>query len=403
MKTPQLLLLLVTILVHVASAFPSDRRGKEKYASWDDVNVVAHGLLQLGQGLKEHVDKTKAQMRDVNAKFKAFNGSVVELERVQQEQREALRTEKEESERRAAELAQEVKVKVEEVQKHTDDIQSRMERLEGLLTNTETFSFFFRFQRLVAAQSRRIDQLVEKIKQQQDKLEKQSLHLQALVKSHRRRDEETALRGETEPIHDREGLAKDCHELFVRGQRLSGVYTIQPESSHPFDVLCEMTSDGAWTIIQKRHDGSQNFNQKWDEYKNGFGSLNGEFWLGLEKIHSLSKQGPSYQFHLDGEEQKFALHLQKASPSLLQEKMAAGIPFSTSDRDNDLAADTNCAAMHSGGWWFSGCGESNLNGRYPRRKHQTRRQSKSMFWLSMEGQRSSLRTSVLKIAPKSHQ
>lgn len=30
------------------------------------------------------------------------------------------------------------------------------------------------------AQNRRIDQLVEKIKQQQDKLEKQSLHLQAL-------------------------------------------------------------------------------------------------------------------------------------------------------------------------------------------------------------------------------
>lgn len=32
----------------------------------------------------------------------------------------------------------------------------------------------------MAAQNRRIDQLVEKIKQQQDKLEKQSVHLQAL-------------------------------------------------------------------------------------------------------------------------------------------------------------------------------------------------------------------------------
>lgn len=32
----------------------------------------------------------------------------------------------------------------------------------------------------MAAQDKRIDQLVEKIKQQQDKLEKQSLHLQAL-------------------------------------------------------------------------------------------------------------------------------------------------------------------------------------------------------------------------------
>lgn len=35
-------------------------------------------------------------------------------------------------------------------------------------------------QRLLSSQNRRIDQLVDKIKQQQDKLEKQSLHLQAL-------------------------------------------------------------------------------------------------------------------------------------------------------------------------------------------------------------------------------
>lgn len=40
--------------------------------------------------------------------------------------------------------------------------------------------FSLRFQRLLVSQNRRIDQLVEKIKQQQDKLEKQSLHLQAL-------------------------------------------------------------------------------------------------------------------------------------------------------------------------------------------------------------------------------
>lgn len=38
------------------------------------------------------------------------------------------------------------------------------------------------------------------------------------------------------------GLAKDCHELFLQGQRVSGVYAIQPENSQPFNVLCEMTS-----------------------------------------------------------------------------------------------------------------------------------------------------------------
>ncbi|XP_070764338.1 angiopoietin-related protein 4-like [Enoplosus armatus] len=444
MKMPQLLILLLTILVHATAGFPTDRRalpGRDKHASWDDVNVVAHGLLQLGQGLKEHVDKTKAQMRDVNAKLKAFNGTVAELERKQQEQDEALKAkskEVEERERLAAELAEEVK-------KQSKDIHSRMDRLEEkvdeVLTeptldnnnnNSDHAGVPF-IQRLVAAQNKRIDLLVEKIKQQQDKLEKQSLHLQALqskvshkrVKSHRRRDEETALRGEAEQSRNTSGLARDCHDLFVQGQRASGVYTIQPESSQPFNVLCEMTSEGGWTVIQKRLDGSQNFNQLWESYKKGFGSLNGEFWLGLENIHSVSKQGQyvlqvelsdwvgqqqpaaHYRFQLEGEEKKFTLHLQEEeSSSGVQEKIiltgASGLPFSTADRDNDLAAEVNCAELLSGGWWFSSCGESNLNGRFSRRPSLLRRQQprrQGMFWTSTKGQNTSVRTTLLKIAP----
>lgn len=134
MKMIQLLVLLLTILVHAAVAFPSDRRSvpssREKHASWDDVNVVAHGLLQLGQGLKEHVDKTKVQMRDVNAKLKAFNSTVAEVQRKQQEQDEALKARGEDVEKReklAAQLAEEVMV---EVKKQNEDIHSRMDRLE---------------------------------------------------------------------------------------------------------------------------------------------------------------------------------------------------------------------------------------------------------------------------------
>lgn len=157
--------------------------------------------------------------------------------------------------------------------------------------------------------------------------------------------------------------------------------------------------EGGWTVIQKRHDGSQNFNQLWESYKKGFGNLNGrckpeecdyphhtrnqkrkltflclflcppgEFWLGLENIHSLAKQGQyllqveltdgagqqqpaaTYRFQLDGEDEKFALHLESASGT--QEEImstgASGLPFSTADRDNDLAADVNCAELLSG-------------------------------------------------------
>jgi len=54
-------------------------------------------------------------------------------------------------------------------------------------------------QALVAAQNRRIDQLVEKIKQQQDKLEKQSRHLQTLQLKVSLQRREAAPREDAEP------------------------------------------------------------------------------------------------------------------------------------------------------------------------------------------------------------
>ena len=42
-------------------------------------------------------------------------------------------------------------------------------------------------------------------------------------------------------------------------------------------------------MFQKRLDGSVDFYRGWNDYKNGFGDLNGEFWLGLDKINRLTK------------------------------------------------------------------------------------------------------------------
>lgn len=47
----------------------------------------------------------------------------------------------------------------------------------------------------------------------------------------------------------------------------------------------------AWTIIQRRFNGTIDFYRNWNNYKNGFGDLRSEFWLGNEKIHQLTNQG----------------------------------------------------------------------------------------------------------------
>ena len=86
-------------------------------------------------------------------------------------------------------------------------------------------------------------------------------------------------------------MFKNCAELYKAGKRISGVYKINPDNDGAFDVYCDQkTAGGGWTVFQKRLDGSVDFYLGWDDYKRGFGNLNGEFWLGLDKIHRLTKE-----------------------------------------------------------------------------------------------------------------
>ena len=87
----------------------------------------------------------------------------------------------------------------------------------------------------------------------------------------------------------------DCDDVLRQQTSFvsQGIFRIKPRlSTESFDVLCVQENNTMWTVIQRRLNGSVDFYRGWNDYKNGFGDLQSEFWLGNEKIHQLTNQGP---------------------------------------------------------------------------------------------------------------
>ena len=84
-------------------------------------------------------------------------------------------------------------------------------------------------------------------------------------------------------------LGLGCADIYSKGINMSGIYEINPDGKGTFKVFCDMTtSGGGWTVFQRRFDGSVDFYRGWQDYKQGFGNLSGEYWLGLDKIHRMT-------------------------------------------------------------------------------------------------------------------
>uniref|UniRef100_A0A8K9WKQ7 Si:ch211-203k16.3 n=1 Tax=Oncorhynchus mykiss TaxID=8022 RepID=A0A8K9WKQ7_ONCMY len=95
----------------------------------------------------------------------------------------------------------------------------------------------------------------------------------------------------------------DCASIYYNGVRRSGLYTVVPSLGvMPVEVYCDMeTEGGGWTMLQRRVDGSVTFDRSWREYKDGFGDMHSEFWLGNDHIHDLTSQG-DYSLRIDLED-----------------------------------------------------------------------------------------------------
>lgn len=175
-------------------------------------------------------------------------------------------------------------------------------------------------------------------------------------------------------------LPSNCNEaIHLAGNKAkSGIYKIilpfRQDASKAFYVNCLLDPLGgeAWTLIQRRQDKSMDFFRGWEEYKNGFGNLNTNFFIGLDKLHALTasqlhelwinlkdfdgaeKDAMYDSIAIADESQKYALNILGAYLGTSGDGLTGlhdGAKFSTIDQDNSERG-VNCAESYKGGWWY---------------------------------------------------
>ncbi|XP_050963924.1 microfibril-associated glycoprotein 4-like [Labeo rohita] len=181
----------------------------------------------------------------------------------------------------------------------------------------------------------------------------------------------------------------DCSDVYKSGQTVSGIYSIYPAGDFPVWVYCQMISDGkeedkgGWMVIQRRMDGSVNFYRPWNQYKRGFGNVEGEYWLGLENMYQLTRKNKYMlrvdledftgrkgfalysSFSVDCETDGYKLHISGFKDGGAGDSLSShnGFKFSTFDKDQDTF-DKNCAKTFLGAFWYAACHSTNPNGVY---------------------------------------
>uniref|UniRef100_A0A8D2ZRY1 Fibrinogen C-terminal domain-containing protein n=3 Tax=Scophthalmus maximus TaxID=52904 RepID=A0A8D2ZRY1_SCOMX len=221
------------------------------------------------------------------------------------------------------------------------------------------------------------------------------------------------------PVTKTPGPWRDCQHVLESGETTSGIYLLRPQSANRLmQAWCEQSrAQGGWTVIQRRQDGSVNFFRTWEQYKQGFGNLDGEYWLGLEHLYWLTKQAhyklrvaledwqgrqvfAEYDsFLLEPESDWYRLRLGQyqgnAGDSLSWHNNKA---FTTLDRDKD-GYTGNCAHFQKGGWWYHMCAHSNLNGVWYRGGHYRSRYQDGVYWAEFHGGSYSLKRVTMMIKP----
>ena len=158
-----------------------------------------------------------------------------------------------------------------------------------------------------------------------------------------------------------------CNLFNIFTDLIHGRQVLLESTLPPFPVFC--TIDKFIVVQRRRAPFDLSFNRTWNDYKNGFGDVSGEFWLGLEKLYRITNQpyvkysildmkltsGASYyyecnNFYIAGEKELYKIvSIGTATANTARYFLIVGHRFATRDKDVNL----KCGANYNGFWYHS--------------------------------------------------
>lgn len=175
-------------------------------------------------------------------------------------------------------------------------------------------------------------------------------------------------------------MARDCLATYVTNLYPNGKQLLVNQMINvanvqlPVQLMNEYPYTSPWIMVVKRFDNSIDFNRGWEELKNGIGSLAGEFFIGLQRLHLLTKsyrcelrvyiETSAYYYNafydnfvIGSEDEGYMLHelgnySGNAGDCLRSNQYSM---FITSDRNDNFSC-----ASRKGPWWHWRCTNCNL-------------------------------------------